>query len=71
MIGNKIYFIETTDRIYLFVHDRSQKPSCKYNRGKKITILPNSLLSEIKTLLTTTGDFVKGGIYLPENETLI
>jgi len=66
MIENRIYFIETPDRIYLFTHN-SQKISCKHNRSKKITILPASLLAEIKNLLITIGDFIKGGIYIPEN----
>ena len=66
MIEDRIYFIETPDRIYLFTHN-SQKIPCKHNGGKKITILPASLLAEIKNLLITTGDFIKGGIYIPEN----
>ena len=66
MIEDRVYFIETPDRIYLFIHN-SQKIPCKHSGGKKITILPASLLAEIKNLLITTGDFIKGGIYIPEN----
>lgn len=70
MIGNRIYFIETPDRIYLFTNNHLQKIPC-HNGGKKTITLPTSLLSEIKNLLIATGDFIRGGIYIPENEMFI
>jgi len=70
MIEERIYFIETPDRIYLFTHD-SRKVPCRHNGDKKVTTLPASLLAEVKSLLITTGYFIKGGIYVPESETFI
>lgn len=69
MIENRIYFIETPDRIYLFTNNHPQRIPCKHDR-KTIT-LPASILPEVKNLLIATGDFIRGGIYIPENEMFI